>query len=139
MRLEQPTTRRPTAERAGVLGIALLLALLVGCSYVLEISLVDPAAATPTFRLRKPAFFFLGPTTPKVRQVSVHEKTAGETDPLWGIESVAGVALRQVTYGVLPPGFEEYAPARELEPAHAYVVVVDAWGGWGSLELERKD
>ncbi len=119
---------------------AVLAAFFAGCSFVLEITLLDSAVVAPTFELRKPAIFFIGSTTPDVRYLLVSEPGHGGSKPppvIWSLVSLeGGGALRQVTYGVVPEGFREQAPAPDLVPGRTYLIEVHAWGGSGGLKFE---
>lgn len=130
-------TPPPSTVRAAILtAIAILCA---SCSFDLEVVLEDPKRNPPTFRLRKPAFFFVGSTTPEIRQIMVvatGDSTSDSESILWHVSSAEGAALRRLTYGVVPEGFEEDAPARALVPGRSYTLEGQAWGGSGSLDFE---
>lgn len=129
------------ASRRFLLGFGLLLALaFASCSFVLEITLVDPSHDPPTFQLRKPASFFVGSTTPEMRQITVLATAPGSegSTPLWLVFSADGTKLRQITYGVLPEGFEQDAPALPLVPGRSYTLQGQAWGGSGQLDFELR-
>jgi NH3-dependent NAD+ synthetase len=73
---------------------------------------------------------------PEVTEVSVYEKSGDKWNyqaPIWQIESMDGVALRRVEYGVVPSGFVTKAPSAELIPGHEYKIGVRAWGASGEL------
>jgi hypothetical protein len=45
------------------------------------------------------------------------------------------VVLKEIKYGVLPPGFEIKVPSSDLTQGHEYKIGVRGWGASGELEF----
>jgi hypothetical protein len=60
---------------------------------------------------------------PSLYNLSVYERGAENSGPLWQIKGKAKIS--SLTYGVVPPGMSEDAPAKAMRPGQTYDVSVD--------------
>ncbi|MDO9234401.1 MAG: hypothetical protein Q7U28_00005 [Aquabacterium sp.] len=123
--------------------MAALFALFISaCSYKMTVTANYNSSGVPVFSITAPRVLTLRPS-PSIREVLVFEVIAGQIkkdNPLWRISS-SSKYLSEITYGVVPRGFEQKIPPATLEVGKSYEVLVMGSGGVGGIgfTLEPKN
>jgi hypothetical protein len=107
---------------------------LSACSFRLSVEILNANTLAPTFKVSAPWFAEVKGYS-RVKTVDFFKVIDGVADyrnPLWSISS-AGVSVTSLTYGVLPPGFQQSNAPAPLEHGKTYEVSVRASGGGGGL------
>ena len=103
---------------------------------MIEIRYDKNTSYPPTFFLKEK--HIISGRLPSVREISFYEVVDNKpvySNPIWSIKA-DGVKIKQLTYGVLPEGFEIVSPAKKLLPGTKYYIFVSAWGSSGFMEFQ---
>ena len=125
------TKRRPAIALAAVCLSA------SACSYVLRIKIEEWRSGAPHFSLRENSLPVIG-RCPDLREFAVYPRSGNSVDyrsPLWQVRLHEGVRTCELTYGAIPSGFPETAPAKPLEAGREYRASANGWGSGGSLDF----
>jgi hypothetical protein len=112
-------------------GISILLISTLSSCYPtasLEVR-TDISSGSPvvTFYFTEKVFLIRRNVAPCLEEFTVHSTEDG-TDPVWKIEASDGTcsSISNMTYGELPPGFDESKGKEELLPGNTYVAAFQA-------------
>jgi hypothetical protein len=101
--------------------ISALMVFLAGCQCFTRITVSGSVEQGVVFRAPKSSGPYVGDAA--LYNLAVFAAEATDSKPLWQIQGKA--RAKSLTYGIVPSGMSEYAPAKPLEPGRTYVVVVE--------------
>jgi hypothetical protein len=122
------------------ISVFLLIFLIVGCSYGIEISLFEASPFHPGFKISKP--FFAKPIGSAVflEDFSIVKEVNEKWDyknPVWSLALKKGSKnyITKIEYGVVPDGFNEVVESSKLRSRIKYLAIGFTGGGRGSIKF----
>ena len=138
---------RETKMRGICLVLAITTALsLGGCRKAHKVSVIQTSGMAPRVILYTPSSGLLNAETQgvEINQFAVlHRQDPNKSyDQIWVIKtkSEKPIMVKEITYGVVPPGFEESIPARPLVAGEVYEILSSMPGniGGGAFQADKE-
>lgn len=131
--------------RSLCLVIAIATVLVVGCRKAHKVSVIQVSGVAPRFILHTPSSGLLNKEIQgvEINQFAILHRPDSKRpyDQIWVIKtkSEKQIMVKEITYGVAPPGFEESVPAHPIVAGEVYEILSSMPGniGGGAFQADK--